>query len=73
MRSLVLALSLLATTAEARADQTKINLLYAATTGMLASYVAADQHFYEKHGLEVTMTLLGQQGAAIAAEVATSP
>lgn len=56
----------------AQAEQTKFTVLYAATSGMLASYVAADQHFYEKHGLDVTMTLLGSQGSVIAAELADS-
>lgn len=64
-------LSLLAANA-AQAEQTKFTVLYAATSGMLASYVAADQHLYEKHGLDVTMTLLGSQGSVIAAELADS-
>jgi NitT/TauT family transport system substrate-binding protein len=48
----------------------KLTLLYAPTTGLMPSYVAKDQGIFEKHGLDVTLTLLTNQGAVIQALMA---
>jgi NitT/TauT family transport system substrate-binding protein len=45
----------------------KLGLLYAPTTGLLPSYIAKDEGIFEKHGLDVDMTLLTNQGAVISA------
>lgn len=45
----------------------KLALLYAPTTGLMPSYIAKDQGIFEKHGLDVEMTLLTNQGAVISA------
>jgi NitT/TauT family transport system substrate-binding protein len=51
---------------------TKIALLFAPTTGLLPSYVAKDQGIFEKHGLDVELTLLVNQGSVVAALVSGS-
>jgi NitT/TauT family transport system substrate-binding protein len=45
----------------------KLSLLYAPTTGLMPSYIAKDEGIFDKHGLDVEMTLLTNQGAVISA------
>jgi NitT/TauT family transport system substrate-binding protein len=70
--AMVTALLLFGGSVPARAAGAKINLLYSPTTGLLPSYVAADQGFFANHDLDVGLTLLGTQGSVIAAVVAGS-
>jgi NitT/TauT family transport system substrate-binding protein len=51
---------------------TKIALLFSPTTGLLPSYVAKDQGIFAKHGLDVELTLLVNQGSVVAALVSGS-
>src|SRR5665213_2196804 len=58
-RILALAMGVIAAlAATARAD-TKVRLAYTATGGFLSSFVAADQGFFKKHGLDVEFQLIG--------------
>ncbi|HEY3918052.1 MAG TPA: ABC transporter substrate-binding protein [Stellaceae bacterium] len=50
----------------------KLTLLYAPTTGLTPSYIAKDHGFFEKHGLDVDLVLLTNQGAVISALVGGS-
>jgi len=50
----------------------KLTLLYAPTTGLTPSYIAKDHGIFEKHGLEVELVLLTNQGAVISALVGGS-
>ena len=61
--ALALLASLAATSAPAA---TKITLLYTPGDSFTESYVAKDQGIFEKHGLDVTLTI-GQNGSVIAA------
>ena len=45
----------------------KLTLLYAPTTGLMPSYIAKDEGIFEKHGLDVELVLLTNQGAVISA------
>ncbi|MDB5406083.1 MAG: hypothetical protein JWL84_995 [Rhodospirillales bacterium] len=73
-RGLTLAATALAAllTAPAASAATKIALLFAPTTGLLPSYVAKDQGIFAKHGLDVELTLLVNQGSVVAALVSGS-
>jgi NitT/TauT family transport system substrate-binding protein len=51
---------------------TKIKLLFSPTTGLLPSYIGKDQGIFEKHGLDVELTLLVNQGSVVAALVSDS-
>lgn len=50
----------------------KLTLLFAPTTGLMPSYIAKDQGIFEKHGLDVDLVLLTNQGAVIAALIGGS-
>lgn len=50
----------------------KLTLLFAPTTGLMPSYIAKDQGIFEKHGLDVDLVLLTNQGAVISALVGGS-
>jgi NitT/TauT family transport system substrate-binding protein len=50
----------------------KLTLLYAPTTGLMPSYIAKDHGIFEKHGLDVDLVLLTNQGAVISALVGGS-
>ncbi len=52
----------------AQADE-KLTLLFSPTTGLTPSYIAKDQGIFAKHGLDVELTLLTNQGAVISALV----
>lgn len=45
----------------------KLTLLYAPTTGLMPSYIAKDEGIFEKHGLDVDLVLLTNQGAVMSA------
>jgi NitT/TauT family transport system substrate-binding protein len=45
----------------------KLTLLFAPTTGLMPSYIAKDEGIFEKHGLDVDLVLLTNQGAVISA------
>jgi NitT/TauT family transport system substrate-binding protein len=50
----------------------KLTLLFSPTTGLTPSYIAKDQGIFEKHGLDVDLVLLTNQGAVIQALVGGS-
>jgi NitT/TauT family transport system substrate-binding protein len=50
----------------------KLTVLFAPTTGLTPSYIAKDQGIFEKHGLDVDLVLLTNQGAVIQALVGGS-
>jgi NitT/TauT family transport system substrate-binding protein len=50
----------------------KLTVLFAPTTGLTPSYVAKDHGIFEKHGLDVDLVLLTNQGAVIQALVGGS-
>ena len=50
----------------------KLTLLFSPTTGLTPSYIAKDQGIFEKHGLDVDLVLLTNQGAVISALVGGS-
>ncbi len=50
----------------------KLTVLYAPTTGLMPSYIAKDHGIFEKHGLDVDLVLLTNQGAVISALVGGS-
>lgn len=50
----------------------KLTVLYAPTTGLTPSYIAKDHGIFEKHGLDVDLVLLTNQGAVISALVGGS-
>ena len=52
----------------ARAE--KLSLLYSPLTAVMPCYVAKDEGIFEKHGLDVDLVLLTNQGAVISALVA---
>ena len=56
------ALMLLLQPAEAA---TKIRIMYTAVSGYAASYIAKDQGYFGKHGLDVDLMLAPQGGAII--------
>ena len=66
---LSLAISLLPFVAQA--DE-KLTILFSPTTGLTPSYIAKDQGIFAKHGLDVELTLLTNQGAVISALVGGS-
>jgi NitT/TauT family transport system substrate-binding protein len=47
-------------------------LLFAPTTGLMPSYIAKDHGMFEKHGLDVDLVLLTNQGAVISALIGGS-
>jgi NitT/TauT family transport system substrate-binding protein len=74
-RRLLLAMTMLLgalALAPAARAATKIGLLFSPTTGLLPSYVAKDQGIFLKHGLDVELTLLVNQGSVVAALVSDS-
>jgi NitT/TauT family transport system substrate-binding protein len=71
MFAMMLVVAMLAAVPVAQAA-TKITLLFAPTTGLLGSYVAKDQGIFERHGLDVELTLLVNQGSVVAALVSGS-
>jgi len=67
------ALLLAATTPFAGAqERTKVTLLYTATTGFLTAWVATDQGFFAKHGVEVTPQLANNGSVIVAGIVSGS-
>jgi NitT/TauT family transport system substrate-binding protein len=50
----------------------KLSLLYAPTTGLMPSYIAKDHGIFQKHGLDVDLVLLTNQGAVISALIGGS-
>jgi NitT/TauT family transport system substrate-binding protein len=50
----------------------KLSLLFSPTTGLTPSYIAKDHGIFEKHGLDVDLVLLTNQGAVIQALVGGS-
>lgn len=48
----------------------KLSILYAPTTGLMPSYSAKDEGIFEKHGLDIDLVLLTNQGAVVSALVA---
>ncbi len=50
----------------------KISVLYSPTTGLTPSYIAKEQGIFQKHGLDVDLVLLTNQGAVISALVGGS-
>lgn len=65
MRKIVLALGLLALSLAHAEAATKIRLMYTAVSGYSASYIAKDQGFFAKRGLDVDLILAPQGGAII--------
>lgn len=65
MRKIVLALGLLALSLAPAEAATKIRLMYTAVSGYSASYIAKDQGFFAKRGLDVDLILAPQGGAII--------
>ena len=53
--------------ANSAAGSEKLTLLYSPTTGLMPSYIAKDHGIFEKHGLDVDLLLLTNQGAVISA------
>jgi NitT/TauT family transport system substrate-binding protein len=50
----------------------KLTLLYSPTTGLMPSYIAKDEGIFARHGLDVDLVLLTNQGAAISTLVGGS-
>jgi NitT/TauT family transport system substrate-binding protein len=48
----------------------KLSVLFAPTTGLMPSYTAKDEGIFERHGLDVDLALLTNQGAVISALIA---
>jgi NitT/TauT family transport system substrate-binding protein len=67
---LLFALALLAPFSAHAAE--KLTVLFSPTTGLTPSYIAKDQGIFEKHGLDVDLVLLTNQGAVISALVGGS-
>ncbi len=65
MRKLVLALGCLALALAPAEAATKIRVMYTAVSGYSSSYIAKDQGFFEKRGLDVEMILAPQGGAIV--------
>ena len=65
MRKLVLALGFLALVLAPAEAATKIRVMYTAVSGYSSSYIAKDQGFFEKRGLDVEMILAPQGGAIV--------
>ena len=65
MRKVALALGLLALAPAPAHAATKIRLMYTAVSGYSSSYIAKDQGFFEKRGLDVELILAPQGGAII--------
>lgn len=72
MRFLLAPLACLALMLQPAEAATKIRLMYTAVTGYAASYVAKDQGFFEKRGLDVELILAAHGGAIIAGVVSGS-
>lgn len=67
--TLLLCLTLFASTAHAT---TKVRIMYTAVSGYAASYIAKDQGFFEKRGLDVDLILAAHGGAIIGGVVSGS-
>jgi NitT/TauT family transport system substrate-binding protein len=67
-----LAVLLFSLGANAVAAQTKITLLYNPVSDMAGAFVAKDQGFFEKHGLDVDLTLSPNAGAVPGALVSNT-
>jgi len=65
--ALLLTLLLGFSAANSAAGSEKLTLLYSPTTGLMPSYIAKDHGIFEKHGLDVDLLLLTNQGAVISA------
>src|ERR1700749_5043791 len=65
MRAIVLALSFLALSLAPAGAATKIRVMYTAVSGYSSAYIAKDQGFFEKRGLDVELILAPQGGAII--------
>ena len=65
MRKIILALSFLALSLAPAGAATKIRVMYTAVSGYSSSYIAKDQGFFEKRGLDVELILAPQGGAII--------
>src|SRR5579863_9397880 len=65
MRVITLARSLLALFLAPAEAATKIRLMYTAVSGYSSAYIAKDQGFFEKRGLDVELILAPQGGAII--------
>ena len=65
IRIIALALSFSALFLAPAEAATKIRLMYTAVSGYAASYIAKDQGFFEKRGLDVELILAPQGGAII--------
>jgi NitT/TauT family transport system substrate-binding protein len=65
MRAIVLGLSFLALSLAPAGAATKIRVMYTAVSGYSSVYIAKDQGFFEKRGLDVDLILAPQGGAII--------
>lgn len=65
MRAIVVALSFLALGLAPASAATKIRVMYTAVSGYSSAYIAKDQGFFERHGLDVELILAPQGGAII--------
>jgi NitT/TauT family transport system substrate-binding protein len=65
MRAIALALSFVALFLAPAEAATKIRLMYTAVSGYSSAYIAKDQGFFEKRGLDVELILAPQGGAII--------
>jgi NitT/TauT family transport system substrate-binding protein len=65
MRAIALVLSLLALSFAPAEAATKIRVMYTAVSGYSSAYIAKDQSFFEKRGLDVELILAPQGGAII--------
>jgi NitT/TauT family transport system substrate-binding protein len=65
MRAIALALSLLALVIAPAEAATKIRVMYTAVSGYSSAYIAKDQGFFQKRGLDVDLILAPQGGAII--------
>ena len=65
MRQFMLALSLLILSLAPAGAATKIRVMYTAVSGYSSAYIAKDQGFFEKRGLDVELILAPQGGAIV--------
>jgi NitT/TauT family transport system substrate-binding protein len=65
MRAIILALSLLTLSLAPAEAATKIRVMYTAVSGYSSAYIAKDQGFFQKRGLDVDLILAPQGGAII--------
>jgi NitT/TauT family transport system substrate-binding protein len=65
MRAFILALGLVGLVLGPAEAATKVRLMYTAVSGYSSAYIAKDQGFFDKRGLEVELILAPQGGAII--------